>query len=99
MPKVSEEFANATAIAGGFVSIHLFKTLIDKGALSVEEGLAVLKKARNGMEQAIGVRHLDPTLFEAEKVLSSLYASLHDCRPSNANGAGKPEDRRPAAAA
>lgn len=98
MSKVSGEFANATAVASGFISIHLFKMLIEKGVLSAGEGMAVLKQARNGLEQAIGVRHLDPTLFEAEKVVSSLYASLHGCRSSNgARAAAKPEDRTPAA--
>jgi hypothetical protein len=100
MTKVSGEFANATAIASGFISMHLFKMLIEKGVLSVDEGLAVLKRARNGLEQAIGARNLDPTLFEAEKVISSLYANLHDCRACNGRGGtAKPEDCRPAAAA
>jgi hypothetical protein len=99
MPKVSGEFANATAIASGFISIHLFKMLIEKGVLSLDEGLAVLKKARNGLEQAIGARNLDPMLVEAEKVISTVYASLHDCRLANGGSAGKPEDSYPAAAA
>src|SRR5262249_39662534 len=100
MPKISEEFANATSIASGFISIHLFKMLVEKGVLNADEGLAVLKKARNGLEQAIGARNLDPTLFEAEKVISSLYASLHDCWASNGGGgAAKPEDHAPAMAA
>jgi hypothetical protein len=100
MSKVSGEFANATAVASGFISIHLFKTLIDKGVLSVDEGMAVLKKARNDLAQAVGARHLDPTLFEAEKVISNAYASLHSCS-SSADGtkAARPEDRAQAKAA
>jgi len=100
MSKVSGEFANATAVASGFISIHLFKVLIERGVLSVDDGMEVLKKARNGLEQAIGVRHLDPALFEAEKAISSLYASLHDCRSStDGAAAATPEDRAPAKAA
>jgi hypothetical protein len=97
MSKVSGEFADATAVASGFISIHLFKMLIEKGVLDVDEGMAVLKKARNDLEQAIGIRHLDPTLFEAEKVVSSLYASLHGCQSSNGAAAAKGGDRAPAA--
>jgi hypothetical protein len=94
MSKVSGEFADATAIASGFISIHLFKMLIEKGVLDLDDGMAVLAKARDDLEQAIGVRHLDPTLFEAEKVVSRLYASLHSCRSSNGGGAVvRPEDR------
>jgi hypothetical protein len=100
MLKVSGEFANATAIASGFVSIHLFKVLIEKGVLSADEGMAVLKKARNDLERAISVRHLDPTLFEAEKVVSSVYASLQGCS-SSADGTApaRAEDRARAQAA
>jgi hypothetical protein len=98
--KVTEEFANATAVASGFISIRLFEMLIEKGVLGVDEGMAVLKKARNDLEQAIGVRHLDPTLFEAEKVISSLYASLHSRSPSaDSTASARPEDRAPARAA
>jgi hypothetical protein len=97
MSKVSGEFADATAVASGFVSIHLFKMLIEKGVLGADEGMAVLKKARNDLEQAIGVRHLDPILFEAEKVVSSLYASLHGCQSSRGAAAAKREDRASAA--
>jgi hypothetical protein len=100
MSRVSAEFANATAVASGFISIHLFEMLIEKGVLGVEEGMAVLKKARGDLEQAIGVRHLDPTLFEAEQVISSLYASLHNRSPSaDSTAAARPEDRAPAKAA
>ena len=59
MPKVSGEFANATAVASGFVAAHLFKLLIEKGVLDLDDGKAVLKKARNDLAEAARSRHLD----------------------------------------
>jgi hypothetical protein len=99
MSKVSGEFANATAIASGFISIHLLKMLIEKGVLDAGEGIAVLKQARNDLERAIGVRHLDPALFEAGKVISGVYASLQGYSSSNGAAPARPEDRVRAAAA
>jgi hypothetical protein len=81
MQKVSSEYANATAMAGGLVAIHLFKMLIDKGDLGADEGKSVLKKAHNDIARAMQVRNLDPVLIGAEEILASLYAKLQ-------NGAG-----------
>ncbi len=96
MPKVSGEFANATAVASGFVAAHLFKLLIEKGVLDLDDGKAVLKKARNDLAEAARSRHLDQTLFEAERVLSKMYASMRNGSPVPGDAA-KPEAENGAA--
>jgi predicted kinase len=94
MPKVSEEFANAAAVAGGFMTIHLFKLLIEKGVLDVDDGKAVLKKVRNDLAEAARGCHLDATLFEAEHIVSKMYASLQNGTSLPAGTAAPREENR-----
>jgi hypothetical protein len=93
MQKVSAEFANATAVASGFMAVHLFKLLIEKGILGAEEAMAVLKKTRNDLALAARSRHLDQTLFEAEGLVTKMYAGLQAEAPVPAAAAPKVENR------
>ncbi len=90
MQKVSGEFANATAVASGFMAVHLFKLLIEKGILGADDAMAVLKKTRNDLALASRSRHLDQTLFEAEGLVTKMYASLQDGAPA-ATGPAAPK--------
>jgi hypothetical protein len=77
MPDLSKVNANASAIAGGTISILLIDLLIEKGIITHEEARALLTTAQAGLRQRLGD---NPTVVEACRIISSVYQRLpkHD---------------------
>jgi len=97
MPKLNEGSADATAYASGFIAIHLFKLLIEKGVLDREDGMAILKMVRNDLALAARDRLLDPIVCEAERAVSKMYASLQNEAAEPAASANSRAERKDAA--
>ena len=76
MPKGSHESTEAMTTVSGYLTIHLFSKLIERGLLSVEDGKTIHKQAHSDMAEVLRDRKLDLALMEADEIIADLYAKL-----------------------
>ena len=76
MPKGSHESTEAMTAVSGYLTVHLFSKLIEKGLLSAEDGKTILKQAHSDVVGVLRDRKLDLTLMEADEIIAGLYAKL-----------------------
>jgi hypothetical protein len=76
MPKSSHESTDAMTAVAGYLTIHLFSKLIDKGLLSGQDGKSILKQAHSDVAGVLRDRKLDLTLMEADEIIAGLYEKL-----------------------
>ena len=76
MPKGAHESTEAMTAVSGYLTIHLFSKLIEKGLLSVEDGKTIIKQTHSDMAGVLRDRKLDLTLMEADEIIADLYAKL-----------------------
>ena len=76
MTRVSHESTHAITAVSGYLTIHLFSKMIEKGLLSVEDGKTILKQAHSDVAGVLRDCKLDLTLMEADEIIADLYAKL-----------------------
>ena len=61
--------ANSSAIAGGAISVSLIDTLVEKGVLTKDDALSILREAQSKLQPFLSV----PDAALAANIINSLY--------------------------